>query len=183
MHFYRSLYQDKLVEEGFQIRRLSRQINPYRAPEWLIQKKYAWFSNQNTYNRDSLKFWVDMGNQSKYDNQRLGSVPYTALEVLRKTPQEGIYAVSFPEYLYVMYLKKMENTTPRDVYRPLDMPNYETSIITLLNNPPYTMFDMNGIVVDESPLYEGAWAKSRLSELLPVDYTPSAPAPVSAFAQ
>lgn len=177
MHFYRSLYQDKLNSEGFEIRELSRQINIYRAPEALIQKKYAQFSSQQGYNRDSLKFWVDMGNQSKYAKQRLSTVPYTAIEVLRRGPQQGLYAITFPQYLYVMYLKRKEDTTPKDVYRPLDMPNYETSVITLLNNPPYSLFDMNGIVVGESPLYEGAWSKSRLSELLPVDYVPTGPGP------
>jgi hypothetical protein len=31
---------------------------------------------------------------------------------------------------------------------------------------------MNGIVVANGPLYEGTWSKSRLSDLLPVDYVP-----------
>jgi len=53
------------------------------------------------------------------------------------------------------------------------MPNYETSIMSRINNAIFIEFDKNGIVVDHHPLYEGTWSKSRLSELLPVDYVPS----------
>ncbi|MDB5088037.1 MAG: hypothetical protein JWR09_2031, partial [Mucilaginibacter sp.] len=52
----------------------------------------------------------------------------------------------------------------------LEMTNYETSIITLFST--YALFDMNGIIISQAPLLEGAWAKSRLSDLLPVDYVP-----------
>jgi hypothetical protein len=72
-----------------------------------------------------------------------------------------------------MYTKKLEKESFKDVFVPLDMPNYESSIITLFNNPPYALFDMNGVIIGESPLYEGTWSKARLSALLPVDYTPS----------
>jgi hypothetical protein len=58
----------------------------------------------------------------------------------------------------------------KDLYRPLDMTNYETTILTLFDD--YALFDMNGIIVSRPPLLEGAWAKSRLSDLLPVDYVP-----------
>jgi hypothetical protein len=174
MHFYRSLYTDKLKEEGFEIRQLTRRPNLERPPEALIQKKIAEFINLN--NRDSVKYWADLGNLSKYGKQRLSTVPFNSFEVLRTTAQTGIYAITFPDNLYVMYLKRREDVTFKDIYRPLDMPNYETSVVTLFNNPPYALFDMNGIVVGESPLYEGAWSKARLSELLPVDYVPTGPA-------
>jgi hypothetical protein len=59
----------------------------------------------------------------------------------------------------------------KDVYHPLDMENFETSVITLFN--PYVVFDSNGIIVSQpSPLYEGTWSKAKLAELLPVDYVP-----------
>ena len=95
--------------------------------------------------------------------------------MLRNGPQPGLYAITFPDYLYVIYKKREETEAFKDIYRPLDMPNYEVTVLTLLNDPPYALFDSNGIVVGESPLFEGAWSKPRLSELLPVDYAPSAP--------
>jgi hypothetical protein len=91
--------------------------------------------------------------------------------VIRTTGQEGIFAITFPAYLYVVYTKKHEEEVFRDIYRPLDMENFETSVISLYSKR-YAIFDMNGIVIAESPLYEGTWSKSKLSNLLPVDYEP-----------
>jgi hypothetical protein len=70
----------------------------------------------------------------------------------------------------VVYTKKHESMDFSDVYRPLDMETFETTILTIHKR---YFFDSNGVVFgDSAPLYEGTWSKSRLSELLPVDYTP-----------
>jgi len=59
----------------------------------------------------------------------------------------------------------------KDIYHPLDLPNYQTSVITLYK--PYALFDMNGSVISShSTLFEGTWAKNKIAELLPVDYVP-----------
>jgi hypothetical protein len=73
--------------------------------------------------------------------------------------------------LYVIYTKRKETEDFRDVYRPLDMENYETSVVTLYKH--YTMFDPNGVVVlPQTTLFEGAWSKAKIAELLPLDYSP-----------
>ncbi|MGY3211697.1 carboxypeptidase-like regulatory domain-containing protein [Mucilaginibacter sp. HD30] len=173
MHFFRSLYQNKLNQEGFETRRLSREQDPMRPSAAIIQKKMQQFNG--TMMRDSFMYWYNLYNSPKYVHQKISTIPWFSLELLREGPQPGLYAITFPEYLYVIYKNREETEAFKDVYRPLDMPNYEVSILTLFNNPPYALFDSNGIVVGESPLFEGSWSKPRLSELLPVDYTPSAP--------
>ena len=172
MHFFRSLYQNKLSEEGFEARRLSRMKDPLRPSEAVIQKKLAQF---NGVQRDSFQYYYNFYSGPKYVHQKISSVPWFSLELLRDGPEPGLYAITFPDYLYVIYKKREETEAFKDIYRPLDMPNYEVSVLTLFNNPPYALFDKNGIVVGESPLMEGAWSKPRLSELLPVDYVPVAP--------
>nr|WP_294795043.1 carboxypeptidase-like regulatory domain-containing protein [uncultured Mucilaginibacter sp.] len=172
MHFFRSLYQNKLNQEGFEMRKLSREQDPTRPPAAVILKKMQQF---NGVMRDSFQYYLNFYNSPKYIHQKIASIPWFSLELLRNGPQPGLYAITFPEYLYVIYKKREETEAFKDIYRPLDMPNYEVSVLTLFNDPPYALFDSNGIVVGESPLFEGAWSKPRLSELLPVDYTPSAP--------
>ena len=108
---------------------------------------------------------------SKYSHEYLDRLPLSMYEVMTNTGQPGIFAVHFTNYLYIVYTKKRDEVFNKDLYRPLDMPNYETSVITLLSSP-YVVFDMNGIVVGDAPLYEGSWAKAKLSDLLPVDYVP-----------
>jgi hypothetical protein len=172
MHFFRSLYQNKLNEEGFEMRRLSREQDPMRPSAAVIQKKMQQF---NGVMRDSFQYYYNFYNSPKYVHQKIARIPWFSLEVLRQGPQPGLYVITFPEYLYIIYKKREETEAFKDIYRPLDMPNYEVSVLTLFNDPPHALFDSNGIVVGESPLFEGAWSKPRLSELLPVDYTPSAP--------
>jgi hypothetical protein len=171
MHFFRALYTDKLREEGFDVRRLNRIPNPERPAEDVIQRKITMFKNQRR--ADSANHWIDLNNLPRYSKEKVSDVPWLAFELLRTTEQQGIFAITFPNYLYVIYTKKREETPFKDVFRPLDMPNYETTVVTLFNKDHYALFDKNGVVVGESPLYEGTWSKARLSELLPVDYVPS----------
>ena len=100
----------------------------------------------------------------------LDRVPMAADAVLFKTQESNVFAVDFTDCLYIIYVNKREETDFRDLYRPLDMPNYQTSVATITK--PY-FFDTNGVVFgDSAPLYEGTWSKSKLSDLLPVDYEP-----------
>ncbi|PJJ79421.1 carboxypeptidase-like protein [Mucilaginibacter auburnensis] len=173
MHFFRSLYQNKLQQEGFEMRRLVRMTDPARPSAGYILKKLDQFNG--TIRRDSFQYWYNIYQSPKYVNQKISSMPWFSNEVLREGPEPGLYVLTFPDYLYVIYKNREETEAFKDIYRPLDMPNYEVSVLTLFNNPPYTIFDSNGIVVGESPLMEGAWSKQRLSELLPVDYVPAQP--------
>jgi hypothetical protein len=171
MHFYRALFTDQLMQEGFETRRLTRYLNPERPSDEVIHQKMVKYK---TFTRpDSLNHIIELANLSKYTHDRIATVPWYSGELLRATPQPGIYAITFPNYLYVMYTKKRDENNYKDIFRPLDMPNYEISVVTLFNNPPYALFDKNGIIVNGDPLYEGAWSKARLSELLPVDYVPT----------
>ncbi|MDB5031239.1 carboxypeptidase-like regulatory domain-containing protein [Mucilaginibacter sp.] len=171
MHFYRALYTDKLKEEGFDVRKLTRYPNTDRPSDEVIHRKIEMFTSLRR--GDSVNHYIELSNLSKYAHERIATVPWASFELLRSTQETGIFAITYPNYLYVIYTKKRDETNFKDIYRPLDMPNYEISVCTLFNNPPYSLFDKNGVVVGESPLYEGSWSKLRLSELLPVDYEPS----------
>ncbi|MDP9049086.1 MAG: hypothetical protein M3N14_13205, partial [Bacteroidota bacterium] len=145
-----------------------RTLNPERPPDDVIRRKTQQFYNERQ--NDSLKYWNGLFNLSRYYKENLNRQPMQQSDMLIRTQQQGIYAMHFPDYLYVVYTKKRDEVFNKDLYRPLDMLNYETTIVTLFN--PYFLFDMNGIVIDSAPLYEGTWAKARLSDLLPVDYVP-----------
>jgi len=168
MHFYRSLYTGKMTQDGFVIYDFKREPNPERPKEDVIRRKIKIFTDQRR--NDSLRFWYSMANLSRYYKEKLDRHPLQESEILLRTQQQGIYAIHFPDYLYVVYTKRRDETYNKDLYRPLDMPNYEVSVITLQS--PYALFDMNGIVVENAPLYEGTWANARISDLLPVDYVP-----------
>jgi hypothetical protein len=168
MHFYRSLYADRLKEEGFIAYRFTRSLNPQRPPDDVIKRRIQMFYQARR--ADSLKYYQELANMSKYYHEVVSKIPYATFEILNSTGQPGLYAIHFPTYLYVVYTKKTDDTYDKDLYRPLDMSNFSTSIITLYQ--PYAVFDTNGIIVEGAPLYEGAWSRARISDLLPVDYVP-----------
>jgi hypothetical protein len=109
-----------------------------------------------------------------YYEETIDPLPLLPSEILRSSGQEGIFDLTFPHLLYVIYKKKRETTPFREVYRTLTMPNYETTILSFMDRRrPFSYFDKNGILVGGGVLNEGTWSKSRLSQLLPVDYTPT----------
>jgi len=168
MHFYRSLYTGKLDSDGFVVMKLTRLPNVNRPQETQIQQKIKKYNDGRS--RDSLNYWIGMENMSKYFREHLYRDPLPVNSYLFRTEQKGIYAVNFSDCLYVIYTKKHETSDFKDLYRPLDMETFETSVLSI--SKPY-FFDTNGVVFGSSaPLYEGTWSKSKLSDLLPVDYTP-----------
>lgn len=168
MHFFRSIIHQDLQGQGFVMRRLERQPNPKRLPEELIREKLNLFSKSEK--SDSLDYWNKIAREPKYF-QNLYKEPLKIEDVVRMTDRPGLFALLFPDYLYVVYTKKYNDKIVSNIYRPLDMGNYATSIITLYDK--YALFDLNGVIVTpQSTLYEGDWAEDKIAELLPVDYTP-----------
>lgn len=173
-HFFRSLQNATLSQDGFQMMILQRRPNPERPPASVIQHKLDMFDGVN---RDSINYWISKYNLPKYD-QNLIRQPLKETDVARAFDQPGLFGITFPDCLYVVYTRKREETDFRDIFRPLDMPNYQVSVISL--NKPYALFDQNGSVVTQSTLFEGTWSKNKVAELLPIDYVPVGPPPAAA---
>jgi hypothetical protein len=168
-HFFKSLSTGKMDEEGFVVYKLNRVLNPERPQVDVIDRKMKYFRKINR--ADSFNYWLRLYKMPRYiDN--LNKIPYTTSQLLVRTHQPDVFAITFPNYLYVVYTKKREEFDFKDVYHPLDMPNYETSVVTLFKEN-YAAFDLNGnIISTPPPLFEGTWSKSKIAELLPLDYAP-----------
>lgn len=112
-----------------------------------------------------------LGNNNYKYKQTLYTKPIlTAGDFAKRTDQPGLFAIGFTDCLYVIYTKKREETD-LFVYHPLEVPNHPVTILSF--DKPYTFFDSNGIIINPlSIIFEGDWAKSRMAELLPVDYEP-----------
>ncbi|HTD41850.1 MAG TPA: carboxypeptidase-like regulatory domain-containing protein [Mucilaginibacter sp.] len=167
--FYKSLYNGTLAQQGFMLKRLHRELNPERPQEGLILQKIKFYREIHP-NRDSANYWIGKENLSKYFHEYFSQDQVQPYQIFAKTDKPGLFIISFSECLYVIYTKRREESDFKDLYRPLDMPNYETSVLTLFD--PYAVFDMNGVVFNGAPLNEGTWSKSKLAELLPYDYSP-----------
>jgi len=172
MHFFRALYQNRLEEEGFVMHRYVRYINPMRPPDEVIIRNMERYRKYGLI--DSARHYQELYNMSKYYHEQYYPEQTFVSQVLGRTPQQGIFAFTFPDCMCVQYTLKHDDTHYKDIYLPLNVPNYETSILSFMDKrEPVCFFDMNGIIVGNGPLYEGTWSRSRLSQLLPVDFQPT----------
>lgn len=173
MHFFRAVYADKLEEEGFEMHRYTRYVNLARPPEAVILRKIDIFRQAGR--ADSARKYIEWENTDRYSHEMFYPEPTFLSQVLARTDKPGIFAFSFPDCMAVQYNRRHDDTHYRDIYLPLNVTNYETSIISFLDpREAHTLFfDMNGIVVANNPLLEGTWSRARLSQLLPVDYQPT----------
>jgi len=168
MHFFRALFKDSLDDAGYRIYRLSRDVNQFRPGDAEIQSHLA---NAKKLKRDSLMYWVHEGQLSRYTHQKFHG-HFEVKDIVKPTVNPNLKEVAFPDHLYVVYTKKWESNYYKDVYRSPNDLNYQTTIVSLINNNPSVVIDKNGTIVGPSPMYEGSWSQSRLSMLLPVDYAP-----------
>lgn len=143
MHFLRSVLYNQLSEEGFIVYQLKRKPIPVRTITQLPVK------------------YIDS----------LAQTPLQINDYVQLSNKKGIYAIGYKDCLYVMYTKLHNYTGNLDDIPAAAQPGYAKTIVTFsaLN----TFFDDNGIIVNpETLLYEGYWAKMRVAELLPSDYSP-----------
>jgi len=144
MHFLRSLLSNDIYAQGFKVLRLVRKINP---DYYLGGKKYT---------------------------ETLYTKPLLVADMVKQTDSKGLFALSFPDCLYVMYSKEM-NATPVDqmLKNGQTVPDFLNDYITttVIFEKPDAIFDTNGIFIDPSSvIFEGHWGNSRMAELLPADY-------------
>jgi hypothetical protein len=103
--------------------------------------------------------------------QTLVNKPLSVADYAALTDAKGVYALKYADCLYLMYTKRRDNSPDGKVVQSLTMPNYLTTILTITR--PYILFDSNGIILNPADIItEGNWGKSRIADMLPVDYLP-----------
>ncbi|MDR3693003.1 carboxypeptidase-like regulatory domain-containing protein [Mucilaginibacter sp.] len=143
MHFLRSVLYNQLSEEGFVVYQLKRKPIPTK-----------------TLTQSPIKY-IDS----------LAQTPLQINDFIEVSNKKGIYAMAYKDCLYVMYTKLHNYTGNLEDIPAASQPGYAKTIVTF--TAPNTFFDDNGIIVNpESLVYEGYWAKIRVAELLPSDYSP-----------
>lgn len=181
-HFFNSLYAGKSKEEGFEINKLIRQPNPNRAPDSLInanikrlmQVKQALNGTIKIMAGDSLNYWTKQKNApatiAMLNRQQVNT------DTLVKTYNESIKSINFNDVLYVIYKNEREassyaNRIGQSISRPLDMPDYQVSLINLQVAPVY-FYENGGTYNPRSMLYEGYWSWEKIADSVPLDYLP-----------
>lgn len=178
-HFFQSLYFNKVQEEGFIIYKRIKIPNPARPSDSLLAVTKARLYKKM--NRSSKIIVIDdsmqMVNRQINMPKELATLDMSGVntDTLVKMVSPTMKAINYKDELYVMYTKEEESVaysnTGHYVMRPLTIPNYEISVVRLLQGP--VRFYPNGSIYDpKSMLFEGFWAYEKIGDMIPIDYVP-----------
>ena len=178
-HFFKSLYQGKTREEGFVINKLVKLDNSSRPSDSLIDAQISRLKKGlhgamriGSAESDSLNYWLKVKQMPKQISTLHRSEVLT--DTLVKQEYKDLKTLNFKDDLYLIYTKEREttaytNTSGHSISRPLDMPNYQISIVHLLEGPVH-FYASGGIFQPKSFLYEGFWAFEKIADMVPMDY-------------
>lgn len=180
--FFKSLYAGTSKEDGFIINKMIKVPNDQRPPDSIINKNIKRLSKSlrgtiplpGSSASDSLMYWSKVKNMPAHINILNRAEVLT--DTLVRQDYKNLKTMNFKDQLYVMYTKEREsvdftNFSGHSVNRPLDIPNYEISIINMLQAPLH-FYENGGIYEAKSILYEGYWAYEKIADMVPMDYIP-----------
>jgi hypothetical protein len=180
-HFFRSLYAGTSKEAGYILHKMVSVPNDRRPPDSLINKAMARLSKNRrsvimigSPITDSLSYWANVKEMPKTINILDRSI--IQLDTLVTQQYRDLKTMKFKDKLYVIYTKEREsveytNMAGHSVSRPLDIPNYQISIVNMLESPVH-FYENGGIYEPKSLLYEGFWAYEKIADMVPMDYVP-----------
>lgn len=180
-HFFKSLYAGTSKEEGFMLHKLIKIPNSQRPSDAIINTEIAKLTKNrnvviriNTPTNDSLRYWMKIREMPKeistLNRQEI------LLDTLVKQQYRDLKTLRFKDQLYVIYTKERESTAYSNmsghaVSRPLDIPNYQISIVNMLQSPVH-FYEHGGVYEPKSLLFEGFWAFEKIADMVPMDYVP-----------
>jgi hypothetical protein len=179
VHFFRSLYHQRLEEEQFALRRLIRLPNPARPTSEEIKAARTAIRQRGagSLNLDEMAEERDILRRSNYPEyvEKLDTtyVPYEDyLDASHTVPVlhfEGFFQVVFSgEKEELAFVKR--HTPPFKTPRE---PTFQTSVISLTNEEKRTQISALGTIPDPLDiLYEGYWGFEKVGDMLPLGYQP-----------
>lgn len=179
-HFFKALFNRRATDEGFIINKLISKENPDKPSDSIINANIKRLTKAQTgLTRpltltvgDSLSYWLRKKNLPN-GISILSRAPI-AQDTLVHVKNENIKSINFTDKLYVVYTKEREdpayaNRIGLSIARPLDMPDYQISTISLQLAPVY--FYQNGSIYNpRSMIYSGYWAWEKIADSVPMDY-------------
>ena len=167
VHFTRSLYENKLTENGFEVRRL------VRVPNTEKERVRAIVHGRARKNPDSVAYYDQILKQKDYEE--IFSKHTLTADSLVSVTDAGGHILFFENYIHVMYRGAFEEPGYLLYSRENRKPYHPRSVVSLLNGNPVTI-EKNGSLYPPTEFFSsGYWAwNEKISHLLPTDYDETA---------
>jgi hypothetical protein len=178
-HFFKALYHNTVKQEGFQINKIAKIPNKSRLPDEVIDanisrlsRTYYGESKLNGVFTDSLRYWRNMRSQPA--TLSVLNRAEVQVDTLVKKLFKDVKSMAYSDALYVIYTNEREsveytNSSGHSINRPLDIPNYQISVVYQLLSPA-SFYENGGIFDPRALLYEGFWAYEKVADMVPMDY-------------
>jgi len=189
MHFMRTLYNNKLAEEGYEARRMVRSPNLEKERVRKIYRpgRFVRVSSngsspsqvipvQDSLSKDSADYYQRV--MSQKDNIDTYGRDILTADSLIIEQQGELKVLYFDDYLYVTYKRELEDEEYLLYYNERRTPTFQRSYIFLQNHQAIAI-DANGSYFPPQEVFSMSyWAwNEKVSNLLPLDYKPYAEAP------
>lgn len=185
MHFMRSVYNNKLAESGYEVRRMVRKPNLekerirkiYRPTRLMGAVKISSngqsmaIQNKDSVSKDSSEYYQRVLSQNdNIDTYSRDTLTADSLIVEQKGEFKGLY---FDDYLYVTYKRELEDEEYLLYCNERRKPTFQRSYI-FLQNHQLIAIDPNGSYFPPQEVFSMAyWGwNEKMSNLLPLDYKP-----------
>ncbi len=175
LHFMRSLFRNKLAEDGFELRKLIKQPNLEKQrvkavyAKSLFKKKAA--TNGSDLFQDSSAYYNNILQQP--DEKEIVFPPIAA-DSIAYAINKTTAGMDFTDYLRITYTKGIEDNDYLSFFRLDRKPMSPVSVLTLINKKPVEIL-ANGLYYDAMDLLStGYWSWSeKIATMLPFDYWPA----------
>jgi hypothetical protein len=179
--FFKSLYAGTSKENGFIIYKLIKIPNQQRPADSVINHNIKRLMSAQhgvirigSAENDGLNYWLKVQQMPK--DMTILDRSEIMLDTLVQQRQRNLKSMNFNDELYVMYTHEREtvgytNVSGQSINRPLDIPNYQISVIHLLQ-APMSFYPNGGTYEPKSMLFEGFWAYEKIADTVPMDYIP-----------
>lgn len=160
MHFIRALYNDKLLEEGFNVRELIKSRNPEYPSDVEIEKILA-----------EVKLTNDYSLIRKLPAKEINALGSTLLPASKFTSQENENKfLKFENYLNVTYTKAAPDEKYL-IFSPKGESAFQVSQLKL-ENEPVEYFSDGNYYKPSNLFFYGYMGWKKVGDMLPFDYNP-----------
>jgi len=180
MHFIRCLYANKLREEGFDVRRMTRELNTERIRVLNLYRQKmtrpgthetVFTYKQPEMPKDSIKYYEEVFRQGEYIETYGDSL--LVADSLIENPKEATKIFFFDKYLSVVYKKGLEEKSYLESQHVIRRPSFPRSFITLENGNAIEIEAKGNYFDPRDLLVSGYWGwVLKMGDFLPIDYEP-----------
>jgi CarboxypepD_reg-like domain len=179
MHFMRSLYKDKLAENGYEVRRMVREPNLEKER---VKKIYRQIRREpggiirigavDTVSKDSSNYYERVMQQKDYTDIYARAILTKDSLLVRQSP--GYISIYFTDYLAITYSKELEAKEYLAFFNEKRNPTFQRSLVWLAS-PVLIEIDEKGAYFPPQQVFlTSYWGwQEKISSLLPLDYMPS----------